>query len=217
MPSMLREVRPDDFASKGIRAFADQALLNLAEAHDAIIEARVFQTMNANNRRSPELDIKTGDLVYLSTKNLNLPKGRARKLCPKYVGPYRVLEARPEISNYKLELPAALQERRINPTFHVSLLKPFQASDDSLFPDRTHPGPYDFGTPDDAEWFVDELLGHRWKGPRVADLEFEVRWSLGDTTWEPYANCKELVALDWYLELKGAKRPAQLPRRLAEH
>ena len=28
-------------------------------------------------------------------------------------------------------------------------------------------------------------------------------WNLGDTIWEPYAECKELVALDWYVELLG--------------
>ena len=111
---------------------------------------------------------------------------------------------------YTLKLPAALQERRIHPTFHVSLLRPYQPSNDALFPNRAHPEPYDFGAPDDAEWFVDELLGHRWDGKK---LELQVRWSLGDTTWETLASCKDLEALDKYLELQGVKRPAQLSRR----
>jgi len=165
---------------------------------------------NANTKHSEEPKIKAEDLVYLLTRNLNLPKGRARKLCPKYVGPYKVLQAKLESSNYTLELPTVLQERRIHPTFHVSLLRPYQASNDALFPDRVHPEPYDFGAPDDSEWFVNELLGHRWDGRR---LEFQIRWSLGDTTWEPSASCKDLSALDRYLELQGVQRPAQLPRR----
>ncbi|KZT26152.1 hypothetical protein NEOLEDRAFT_1132713 [Neolentinus lepideus HHB14362 ss-1] len=33
-----------------------------------------------------------GDLVYLSTKNLKIPKGRARKLIPKYIGPFAILK-----------------------------------------------------------------------------------------------------------------------------
>ncbi|TFK59232.1 hypothetical protein BDN72DRAFT_736976, partial [Pluteus cervinus] len=74
----------------GLKDFAAQALLNLADAHDAIIEARVFQTKNANARRSEERPLMVGSLVYLSTRNLNLPTGRARKLCPKFVGPYKI-------------------------------------------------------------------------------------------------------------------------------
>ena len=107
----------------------------------------------------------------MSTVNLNLPKGRARKLCPKYIGPYKVLEARPEKSNYMLELPVALQDCRIHPTFHVLLLKPYIASNDAMFPGREQPEPYDFGAPDGQQWFVDEILGHQW----VTDKEIKLQ------------------------------------------
>ena len=50
MPSMIKELRSDKIIPKGIKAFGDQALQNLAEAHDTIIEARVFQTSYANTR-----------------------------------------------------------------------------------------------------------------------------------------------------------------------
>ena len=211
MPSMIKEIRSDDVIPKGIKDFAEQALQNLADAHDAIIEARVFQTRKANEHRRDDPELHKGSLVYLSTKNLNLPKGRARKICPKFVGPYKVLEAWPEESKYELELPTALQNRRIVPTFHVSLLRPYNAHDDALFPNRVQPEPYDFGAPDDQEWFVDEIIGHRWNDDKK--LELEVRWSLGDTTWKPLDGVKRLEALDRYLELKGVKRPSQLPKR----
>lgn len=142
-------------------------------------------------------------------KNLNLPKGRARKLCPKFIGPYKVEEAYPETSNYTLQLPLALQQQRLHPTFHVSLLRPYHASSDALFPNRIQPEPYDFGMPDDAEWFVDEIVGHRWSDNK---LELQVRWSLGDTTWEPLTSCKELAALDRYLEVMGVRYPQQLSK-----
>ena len=75
MPSMIREIRSDDVAPKGIKDFAKQALQNLTDAHNAIIEVRVFQTHHANNRRTTEPRLTKGDLVFLSTKNLNLPSG----------------------------------------------------------------------------------------------------------------------------------------------
>jgi hypothetical protein len=104
----------------------------------------------------------------------------------------------------------ALQSRRIHPTFHVGLLRPHHPSQDSEFPNRTQPEPYDFGAPGEQEWFVDEIIGHRWAGPK--QVEYEVRWSLGDTTWESHTSCNKLAALDRYLELHGVTSHARLPR-----
>ena len=137
-----------------------------------IIEARVFQTHCVNNLQRDEPTISTGDLVYLSTKNLNLLKGRARKLCPKFVGLYKVLAANPEKSNYMLQLPIALQQQRIIPSFHVSLLRPYHALNNAMFPDWVQPDPYDFGALDKQGWFVDEIIGHQWRNPKK--LEFQV-------------------------------------------
>ena len=49
--------------------------------------------------------------MYLSTQNLTLPKGRIRKLVPKYIGPYKVIKAYNETSTIMLELPLALVAR----------------------------------------------------------------------------------------------------------
>ena len=203
MPSMLKEFCSNKTTARGIKEFAVQALHILAEAHNAIIEARAFQTSQSNKHRWEEPEIVENNLVYLLTKNLNLPKNQARKLCPKFIGPYRVAEAQRETSNYVLELLNALTERKIIPTFQISLLKPYNASSDALFPDRTWPELYDFGAPDEHKWFVDEIVGHRWTGPKM--VQYEVRWSMRDTMWETHANCSQLAALDRYLELQGWK------------
>ncbi|KNZ71299.1 hypothetical protein J132_00061, partial [Termitomyces sp. J132] len=100
--------------------------------------------------------------------------------------------------------------QRIHPKLHVSLLCPYKASNDVLFPNRAMPEPYNFGASDNQEWFIDDLVGHCWDGK---NLEFEVCWSLGDITWESLMTYKDLVALDRYLELQGMQCPAQLARR----
>ena len=210
IPRMIREIKTDQAPSPGIRAFAQQALYNVAAAHDAIIASRVFQRHHANARRRKEPQINEGDLVYLSTKNLALPKGRVSKLLPKYIGPYKVVRAMANTSNYELELPEELVKRRVHPRFHVSLLKPHYANDEALFPNRTTTDAYDFGAPDDTEWYVNEITAHRWEGRSIA---FQVHWNLGDTTWEPFTNCKQLKALDDYLELQGVKNWKDLSRR----
>ena len=66
------------------------------------------------------------------------------------------------------------------------------------------------GVDDEAEWTVDEIIAHRWVGKKI---EFHVRWTLGDTTWEPYAHCKDLSALDEYLALQGVRDYRTLPRK----
>jgi hypothetical protein len=154
-----------------------------------------------------------GDKVYLSTENLNLPKSRARKLMPKYIRPYKVTKSHPEISRYTLDLPQELKTRRILPSFHVSLLRPFHKNDDAVFPKCEVRTFYDFGNAEDNEWLVDDILAHKWEGNTIS---FLVQWNLGDTTWEPYAECKELAALDRYLELLGIENGnwKKLPKKL---
>ena len=59
---------------------------------------------------------------------------------------------------------------------------------------------------------IGDLMGNapEWESQRARlltlphrNIQFEVKWSLGDTTWEPLANCNELAALDSYLSLMG--------------
>ena len=56
---------------------------------------------------------------------------------------------------------------------------------------------------------IDKILGHQWVNQN--DLEFQICWTLGDITWEPLAECKELEALDEYLDLCSVKQPCDLP------
>ena len=60
--------------------------------HDTILEHRVVQTHYCKKHLNPSVQYQPNDLVYLSTKSLTLPKGRARKLMPRFIGPYNVLE-----------------------------------------------------------------------------------------------------------------------------
>ena len=68
---------------------------------------------------------------------------------------------------------------------------------------------YDFGNDEDQEWLIEEILAHKWTDN---DLELQVKWTLGEVTWELLSSCKDLEALDVYLELRGAKAPQDLLR-----
>ena len=47
---------------------------------------------------------------------------------------------------------------------------------------------------------VDVILAHQWNKNSVSFLG---QWNLGDMIWELYSECKDLVALDRYIELLG--------------
>jgi hypothetical protein len=69
----------------------------------------------------------------------------------------------------------------------------YNKNDNSVFPKREVRAYYDFGDAKDNEWLVDDIIAHQWKGKQVS---FLVQWNLGDTTWESYSTCKDLLALD---------------------
>ena len=128
---------------------------------------------------------------------------------PRFIGPYKVLKLINDSSNITIELPQELKDRRISPTFHTNLVWPYVETNDSLFPKREANTYYDFGNNDKQEWLVNEILAHKWAND---DLELQVKWTLGDVTWEPISSCKDLEALDKYLELWGVKHTCDLPR-----
>jgi hypothetical protein len=79
-------------------------------------------------------------------------------------------------------------------------LRPFNKNDNKVFPKREVRAYYDFGDAKDNKWLVDEMLTHQWNKNSVS---FLVQWNLGDMMWELYSECKDLMALDRYLELLG--------------
>ena len=170
----------------------------------------MHQTHNANRLCQEDDTFTAGDRVYVSLSDLSLPKGQATKLLPKYVGPFRVLEAHLHTSSYKIKLPSQLQARRLHDRFHRSKLCPYHANDDTLFPHREAHMPYDFGSLDDQESLVEDIIAHKWENNR---LTFQIHWNDGDITWESYETCKDLQALDEYLQLMGVKEPTDLPHR----
>ena len=107
---------------KGVKQFSQQAVWNLLDVHDVILEHRIEQIHYSNKCCKPCIEYQINDLVYLLTKNLSLPKHRAQKLMPKFIGPYKVLRAMNNSLNVTLELPQEFKDRRINPTFHTKLV-----------------------------------------------------------------------------------------------
>ena len=76
MPRLGQHISTDT-AFKGVKQFAQQAVWNLLDAHDMILEHRIEQMHYSNKCHKSGAEYQINDLVYLSTKNLTLPKHRA--------------------------------------------------------------------------------------------------------------------------------------------
>ena len=107
----LPQIRmPTSFGTmfKGVKQFALQVKCDLMASHDVIIANHIQQMFHANKKCCTSNEYHVGDHMYLLTQNLILPKGRARKLVPKYIEPYKVVKAHNEASTVMLELPPVL-------------------------------------------------------------------------------------------------------------
>uniref|UniRef100_A0A8C7JNW6 Gypsy retrotransposon integrase-like protein 1 n=1 Tax=Oncorhynchus kisutch TaxID=8019 RepID=A0A8C7JNW6_ONCKI len=91
-------------------------------AHVHLQRAIRRQKIGADRRRSEAPVFAPGDRVWLSTQNLPL-RLLCRKLGPWFLGPFKVPRRVNEVC-YRLQLPT---NYRINPSFHVSLLRPMVA------------------------------------------------------------------------------------------
>ena len=80
---------------------------------------------------------------------------------PRFLGLYKVLKAMNDSSNVTLELPPKLEDRKISPTFHTNLVRPYIKNNDILFPKREARSYYYFGNNDKQEWFINEILAHK--------------------------------------------------------
>ncbi|KAF7348752.1 Retrovirus-related Pol polyprotein from transposon 17.6 [Mycena venus] len=190
----------------GVANFALQRRLAIMSAHDSMIAARVKQTRNANRKRQAA-PFENGDLVYLSSKNVTFEKGLARKLIPKYIGPYAIIR---DFGNnsFQLDLPANMKQRGVHDVFHSSLLRIHVPNDDRRFPGRLECQLGISLNDETNEWAVDRVLSHH--GRRSKAL-FEILWKSGDKNWMPYPQAKRLEALNEYFEAIGISDIKELP------
>ena len=122
---------------------------------------------------------KVGNFVKLSTKNL---KFKHRKLSPRWVGPFRVLE-RIGGQAYRLALPDKYS--RLHNVFPVQLLENYRhrQDDDDLMamPDLEDP---------QDEWEVEEVLDKR----RIKDtIHYLVKWAGWPSEYNSYEPADHLV------------------------
>ncbi|KIM51591.1 hypothetical protein SCLCIDRAFT_142925 [Scleroderma citrinum Foug A] len=74
MPRAMIWDTPSSNKYPSVKVYMQRMKLALTTAHDALLTARVKQTVQANKWRHT-CPFVVGDLVYISTKNISFPKG----------------------------------------------------------------------------------------------------------------------------------------------
>ena len=170
----------------------------LARAKLCLAKAQAAMKRAADKKRRPAPVYTVGQEVLLSARNLafkGFAGAHARKLLPRWVGPFKVA-ALVGGSAVRLNL---LKDMGIHNVFHVSLVKPYRHGGTGVAP------PPVLALDNTLQYEVERILGQRGRGRK---LEYLVRWrgySSDHDTWEPASevgNAPDIVAA-WEAQRQG--------------
>jgi hypothetical protein len=161
--------------------FVENRMLSQLAAQDAIIAAKTEQSYYVNKDQKEDPDINIGDMVLVSNESqlTHLPKGR-QKLCPPWVGPYKVTAVDKSTSSYTLDI----SDSHRHPTFHITKIKKYVDGHLELFPNRQRRKPRIVLPEDDINLEIERIIGHERQ--RNGDIRFLCHWdgfSVADATY----------------------------------
>jgi len=125
----------------------------------------------ADAKRTPALDLKVGDQVYVKAKYFQSTRP-SKKLSEKNLGPYTIIAQVGSLS-FTLHLPDSM--RTVHPVFHVSQLEP--AIPNTIL-DRIQPPPPPVKVDGEPEFKISEILNSKVdRQCRLCKLLYLVHWS----------------------------------------
>ncbi|KAF8639614.1 hypothetical protein AX16_010258 [Volvariella volvacea WC 439] len=153
----------------------------LTEARKEALTAHELARINMTKWNSTTYTpFKIGEQVWLEAKNLKTHR-IAKKLAPKREGPFKITRVLGPVT-FQLELS---EQCKIHNVFHASLLTPYKENNihgpNFLMP------PSDIIN-DEEEWEVENIIKHRWTGPkRKRQVEYLIAWKgypSSENRWE---------------------------------
>jgi hypothetical protein len=171
-----------------VQQLNEQEIIDASQKH----LAKMIGDRLATSPTSPTV-FREGDYVLVS-----YPEQPPDKLTPKWRGPLVVVEPDSKLS--QTYLCQDLLTLEITPYF-VDRLKRYNL--------REGVSPAEAALVDRDEWFVEQVISHRYENRPKSQMEFRVRW-LGYTSdfdsWLPWNQVRKLEALQRYVESKPKLR-----------
>jgi hypothetical protein len=133
--------------------------------------------------------------VLLNTDNITVAATRnqpTRKLQPRFIGPYTIVEKHSPVS-FRVELPPSM---KIHDVFHVDRFREYKPSPESLGPRAPSQPPPEI-IDNEEEYEVESILDHQHRNRRK---EYLIKWkgySREQSTWEPESSlthCKQILS-----------------------
>jgi len=177
---------------------------DMRQLHDTLqaemTEAQLRHKEYYDAGRKPDLNLQSGDMVWLLPRNIRTTRP-CKKLDYKKIGPFKILAKIGE-SAYKLDLPPSI---RIHNTFHISLLELYH--DDKFSSQRAQPLPPVIieGEPEyELEQIIDSRLHY-------GKLQYRAKWTgyppEHDKVWYPYEDFENAGIARQQLHQKYPRKP----------
>ena len=140
--------------------------------------------------------------LHCRREHMQAGEGWVAKFMPRWDGKYKVTEAFPDSSVYRLHIPTAPENAYT--LFHASELKPYLANDDEMFPGRRLQELPPVVADGEEEYVVDRIVDQRRRG---RGLQYRVQWKgygIGDDSWLSRSRLNDCEALDRWEAEHGA-------------
>ena len=145
---------------------------------EEITTAQLRQKENYDKHRKPDLNLKSGDIVWFLPSNVKTTR-LSKNFDYNKMGPFKIIK-KVGTSSYKLDLPASMT---IHNTFHISLLESYK---DKKFPSQIQIPPPPIEIDGEPEYELEEIIDSRLHRDK---LQYYAKWTgyspEHDKTWYP--------------------------------
>jgi len=165
-------------------------------------QPQIRQKEYYDQHRKPDPNFKSGDMVWLLTRNIRTTRP-CKKLDYKKIGPFKIL-TKIGSSAYKLDLPDTM---RIHNTIHISLLEPYK---NNKLPTQRQEPPLPIIIEGEPEYELEEIGDARLY---YGKLQYRAKWTgyapEHDKVWYPGSNFENPVNAKQPFHERYPEKPSQ--------
>lgn len=220
LPLIVLDAVPEELwgtpAAADAQEIIDRLKIDVKEAKDNLLQAKVFQSHYMNKHHGPEDIFVVGELVLISTLHRRSLYKKKGKMCvarffPHFDGLFLVTATHTETSNYMINMPSS---PGAFPTYHTSKLKCHVPNDPELFLSQELKKPRPIVTENGVKEFtIDCIIDSRHRGRGCQYLVHWAGYGPEHDWWLTRCDLADCEALDVWIT-NGSDTPSSWDIRL---